>query len=795
VAKDDKAGQVSKNVNGLVSNLMQVGRNTNFSTYKVGRDLYDTERILDKMKDIQSKNQDSVKQTVNGTNLAQSRLNTFGLTGNAQQIRGKDGKVARQSDDVFDVIKNNSSIFTELKQLLLADNKLYETIADYEILRRAIPEISRVINLLINSVIIPEVITSDTFTLSSTLDSASKKESSKKLKGKYELDKKIRTIVENYFLIGTEYITVVPYKAVVEAIKENKIGKALILKESALLLPNPTVLKESTLLTESTFLDTLTEGFKTKFKPNDDAAIRNSFNADNIQFTQNINGFLSQIKIFKSNKRLVYDAALVESVREDKTSFMFESSFEEFFSDQVKMKTAKDILSGRSDASEGLMAAQADASKAYDKISINGCKIERLDPARVYPIRIKDTVIAYVYIEERRDDALRFNMKNQMQNTFSFYRMHTQSYNEYSVKMMEDRMLREIGNRVIENLSPKFLEANFDNMDIFYEFLRENSIHRERRDIILLHPDDVIEFKRADGSIMKNAVFFAKLYLLMVINNILTKVRRGSDRTLYYVNNGLSNDIEGSVMEAIEAIQQSEIRFSDIGSIAGIIGSVGSVVDLFIPQSEDGSKPVNPEVISGQEVDMDEPFLKYLIKSIILSFNMPSVVVDFTDEVEFAKTLSMANLDVATSSALSQAELNIPLTKLLQKVMAYDLDLTPEEIESVSATLIPSRSMLMQITGDLIETTKSLAQSMADLNFAGNEDAKKQLFMKEFVREYFNYDWTEVDKIIKKVNEESIDKELEADVVTAAGTQNSDTQTATPDGGGTTSDEDLSGGI
>src|SRR5690606_13939933 len=110
---------------------------------------------------------------------------------------------------------------------------------------------------------------------------------------------------------------------------------------------------------------------------------------------------------------------------------------------------------------------------------------------------------------------------------------------------------------ILANLSPKFLEANFEQMDIFYEFLRDNNLHTERRDIILLHPDDVIEFKRTDGSILKNAVFFAKLYLLMVINNILIKVRRGSDRTVFFVDNGLSNDVEGSVMEAIEAIQQS----------------------------------------------------------------------------------------------------------------------------------------------------------------------------------------------------------------------------------------------
>jgi len=778
--KQDKQISGLRSISNLITNLAELSKTTNYNTYKTGKDLFTTERILSKIDELQKKNEESIKNTIDGNTYANSRLNGFGLLTGQDRMSNK--KLTGMNGDarkLFDVINQDNTVFAELKQHLLLNNKFYETIGDYELLRRAIPEISRVINLLINSVIIPEVISSDIYNLSYLFKNKASEEISKRLRDKYEIDKKIRIMVENYFVIGVEYITVIPYKAIIEAIKADNFShssKKTMLKESSLDIGT-----NKFTLTESVFVDILENSIqKIVDNPNGKKTIplKTAFENTNIdvrikelnQFNTDTNKYINSINVYKSNKRLIYEAALVEAASTEAT-YMFESSFDEQLS--KKLKSPK-----RTDSSDGLNVID---NKEYDKIKANGCKIERLDPARVWPLKIKDTVIAYVYLEERRDEALQYNLHHNMRNSFSFYRMNSLTSNEYNLKMLEDRMIKEIGGRILHNLSPKFIETNFDDMDIFYEFLRDNHIHRVRKDIILLHPDDVIEFKRAEGSLMKNAVFFAKLYLLMVINNILIKVRRGSDRTLYYVDNGLTNDIEGSVMEAIEAIQQSQIRFSDIGTITGIIGAVGSTVDVFIPQSSDGNKPINSEIISGQQVDMDEEFLKYLIKSIILSFNVPSVVVDFTNEVEFARTLSMANLDVATSSALAQAELNIPLTELFKRVMAYDQDLTKEEIDSIKATLIPSRSMLMQITSDLISTTKGLGESMADINIIEDDDKSKKLFVKEFVRTYFNYDWGTIDKLLIKIKEKLIENKLETDVKEAT-----DSTAPTNDTGGDT---------
>lgn len=841
--KNQKAVErnMNKTVTNFLSNITNLGKKTNTATYGLTSDLYDTDRLLEKINTLQQSDKTAVESTVKGTLYTSTRINTFGLTSSdiRQQVSDKpkndiksDIYRSKQDMSIFDTIASNKDIFQELKQYILMNNHLYDTVQDYEIMRRAIPEVSRVIDLLINSVITPEAITSEIFNMKYDLKSDANRTMAEKIKEKYDLDNKLRTIVENYFIIGVEYITVVPYRAVIEAIKQdgldNHANRKHILKESTLLTPESTSRK---LLTEAT----ATELFGTKLEEiltydntkgyiNQDAAnIMQTKIVDNI-----VESYLSKIKVYKSNKALSYNSALVESVMgsDNESDFLLESATYNKEQEMYKksfdlMESANDAKSfnakvGEVDGHDGLgptkrpktssiiannITMSSEQAKEYDNMHIRGCKIERLDPSRIWPLRVKDTVVAYVYIEERRDDYMRLNLRNQLSQQFSFYKVNANEYGENTLRNIENRIIQTIGSSVLENISPKFVESNFDQMDIFYDFLRDRQIHKESRDIILLHPDDVIEFKRSKGSLLRNAIFFLKMYLLMVITNILTKVRRGSDRTLYYIDNGLSNDIEGAVMDAIAAIQQSQVRFSDFGTISGIIGAVGSVVDLFIPQASDGQAPIKPEVVPGQQVDMDEDFLKYLIKSIILSFNVPSVVVDYTNEVEFAKTLSMANLDVATSSAHAQAELNAPLTRLIRRVMAYELDLTMDEVESIEATLIPSRSMLMQITNELIQTVQSLGQTMAELNIMDDDGLMKKLFIKAFVRENLVYEWDGIDDLINKVKMEQIKVNLDkkAKDASAAGdtttgfdsTSSSDTGNSNTDSGSYDGGDDL----
>ena len=82
-------------------------------------------------------------------------------------------------------------------------------------------------------------------------------------------------------------------------------------------------------------------------------------------------------------------------------------------------------------------------------------------------------------------------------------------------------------------------------MEIIYEFVRINELHKKHKRVVFFHPDDICEFKRKDGSIMKNCMFLAKLYILTMLANILTNVTRGSDRNIHYVKTGLTTDIEG----------------------------------------------------------------------------------------------------------------------------------------------------------------------------------------------------------------------------------------------------------
>ena len=762
---DDKK-TVSENINSkgylrklqdMVSNITKVSDATHYSTYNITRDMYGTDKIMQRASSLNDSQKAKLKSTVDNNNLALNRISpsmpAF-MSKNAFKRNkfDKDGKLIKGDvDSIFDAINQDTSIFNELRQQLMMNNKFYDDIQEYEILRRSIPEISRVIKMMINSILTPEAITTKIYNLSYNLNDVHT-ELASKLDEKYELDKKIRVIIENFLMIGVEYITVVPYKIIIDALKANGTRKD-ILKESSL---GDYSTKSNNILTES-----VNEYIQDNIVDNNVQYMRDSIKVDNSiqlnKYGRDIQKHIDGIKIYKSNKCIAYDEALIESTINN-GEFMLESSFDTYFDSAItgmsKKKSNKNIDDGVINDGD------------YDNINMKGCKIERLDPSRVYPIKLNDTVIVYVYIQERRDDYFRYNLRSGLNDMFSFYKYTNENSKDIMMKQVEDKMIKEIGNRILSSITPKFLETNLNDMDIFYEFLRDHELHANRHEIILLHPDDVIEFKRTDGSIMRNSIFFARLYLMLMLNNILTKVRKGSDRTLFYVNPGMSTDIQGAVTEAINSITQSEIRMSDTTSMKGVLTAVGSVVDLFLPQSSDGEKPIQSEVIGGQQVDMNDEFMQYLIKSIIMSFGIPPVVVDGTNDIDFAKTLSMANLEIANTVALEQAEINKPLTKLLRRVLAYDLNLSKDEIDSITATLIPPKSILIQLANEQLQTVKELGTNMADLNITSDDDVDKKLFVKRFVRDHWSYEWAIIDAILNEIAHDKVEHTLKEDLTT-----------------------------
>ena len=111
----------------------------------------------------------------------------------------------------------------------------------------------------------------------------------------------------------------------------------------------------------------------------------------------------------------------------------------------------------------------------------------------------------------------------------------------------------------------------------------------------------------------------------------------------YFIEAGLDNDYENMIQEFVREVKQKTIQFEDMKDISTVMRNVGHFHNLFFP-TVNGERPVEIDTISlGQGGEVDTPFLEYLRKSIIAGTGVPAAFVGYSEEVSFARTLTMDN--------------------------------------------------------------------------------------------------------------------------------------------------------
>lgn len=745
----------NKQVRKAIQNLANITKATNSRTYGVSKDLpglltSDVDEFIDKLNNDREKNKSLI---------------------NSHMSRDKLSRTDSKNIKLYDFV-NNEDILSSIESTIGSENMRFaQLLKDYEIIKRCLPQVHRVINTLKNNIVSPDSMAADNI-IGITLPSGIDKTDEKKIRDlieKYELNQKIQSeIVMDYLVASVKYATVVPYSLIPEMLYKDpdKENKKMNLSESIdkldeILSNNIKPLSEAAgtvntddlkpLVESVVFNDNIIEEDISKFAYGDLTNVINE-QLENIEF---IDGAMSY-----------YKSAILNEAVEILSSDDKELKAMKNVVNKVQKESGilKNFIKDEDDyATEGLIN-----TKTYKDIKKNvnfkGAHIEYLPASRTIAFKLRDTIIGYFYVEDKIDPNRNRNNASSIMDKINASVYMKNKANDRA-DQVEQVIIRNISEKLIKAVNSKFINDNYDDIEIIYEFVKANEMHRKAKRVVFFHPDDVCEFKRTEGSIMKNCMFFAKLLILNLLSNVITKVTRGSDRNLHYVKTGLTTDIEGSVNDTIRAIKQNQIRYSDIGTINEIFNIVGSNVDVFMPMSVDGEKPIETETISGQNVDMNDEFTNYMIRSIIQSFGVPASIIDDMDSVEFAKTLSMSNLDMAKAAYDAQVELNPVITKMFRLLVKYELP-DFEQVDEIQARMNPPSIIVYEMNRDRMSSIDEVAEKVAELLIGPEgetiEDRTKRLFKLEYYkRNMSSWDWDMITEIFDNVKTKALEERTE----------------------------------
>lgn len=729
-----------------ITNLRNITNATNKQTYGISRDIPKviSDNVFNKVDEISATILEKDRAIINN-HMSRARLSNRAKNDNIKNL--------------YEII-NDQDMLSSMQTLIGGQNyKFSQTLKDYEIIKRCIPQVHKVITNLKNSIISPDAMTDSAIGIEYPVNiKESERSKIDKIIEDYKLNGLLNDIVEEYLISSVKYLTVVPYTVIPDMLSRS-LDECIAELQTELGEPK-TLLESSGMNVDRSEL--LTESIKVEYYADKDAVIKNIKSTLEITGTSYENALkesITNIEFIDGGMNYFKTALLNEAIAEARVSKEDKDNSMKKILKNLQSKSTK-VVTDISAAAEGLVDDKtvADIRKNVD---FKGCHIEELDPSRTIPFKLRGTLIGYFYVEEKTSplDNQTNNISSIMDKiNASVYMKQAGSDNGQRV---ENMVIKSISERLVKSIDAKFLNDNYDDMNIIYEFVRINEIHKKNCRVTFFHPDDICEFRRKDGSIMKNAMFIAKLYLLTLLTNVLANVTRGGDRQIHYVKTGLTTDVEGSVNSTIRAIKQNQIRYSDIGTINDIFNIVGSLVDVFMPVSIDGERPIETETISGQNIDMNNDFLNSLLKSIIQSFGMPSSVIDDFENIEFARTIPMSNLESAKLVLNAQNEINEPLTKLLRLIISYEMP-DFEQVNEVYAKLTPPSVIVLEMNKERMQSITEIANMLAEILLPQNDqESNSEKLLRKFKEEYTRrnlptLDWNEIDDMLKKIGIEKV---------------------------------------
>ena len=683
---------------------------------------------------------------------------------------------------------------------------------DYRIIDKYIPEITDSLDVLRDSIMSPDDISKKSIMYSYMGELNSKdrevfESNMKKLFEKYDFETFISEKIRNTLLLGDGFTIV------------DKLS--------------------------TTFTRYLTEGDENGLKDDGNYLSESAdiFSSPNEGFRERIVQYYNNTKSVNESMYTAFDD---DGKKYQVTSDMYVKNTEEEILKMINknvryigdpMKALSDFTKYTGSGNDGIDDKYA--RRVDNQLKINGVYFKDLNPDDVIKLEIDHVCLGYIVINRARGSyntgsvsgvnanysmlgaitsALSPDMGNANNNLqFNQASMSTDKFlgnndllKDGNTALAYNTIIDMMVKGISEKIDNKYIEKNEAFRDILFGLIRTDYIINKEIDITFLEATQLDHIKIDSTatygvSRIASSMFPAKLYLALLLTNLMLKINQGRDRRVFYVDTDLDDDFESNIEQIIKDVKSSEIPTSSFGSstsVSTIMNSVGNLENYYIP-TIDGNRPFDIDVISGMQVDINDELMEKLLKSAIIGTGVPYNYVDATNEIDFARSLSMQNQGFVKKVINYQQVFSRFFTSIIRKMYKYEFGI--EELEEQKAKkqklneikrktkngkknkvnndetdshavsididkieIVFPEPVLLNVTtnNEQIEATNTTIDYITEMYVdANDEDAEntKRRFKKELARTVFmkNLDWEAFDKAYDKMQEDRVAEEIE----------------------------------
>jgi len=552
---------------------------------------------------------------------------------------------------------------------------------DYRMIPKLIPQMSRALNFFVDNIVSPDqlnVIELPIEIQDENLDEQSKARILSKCKDlvkKYKIEERLPKIIRNALCLGDYFLSVVPIKKQIKEyiLNEEVLDENYQIHDYQFRELNSSV---NEILQEATNkIDSIAENYAISNNIKDKKAIKtikDKFNAD-----------LKEIKEeFKPEK-------IIKSINENfiinKDSVKISSEFEKTRSEMNEFLKGKEkeIIKRieQGDSNKSKIVNQDDLNTIFGREGstafideMNGSIIRILRPERVIKLEENNICFGYLFFEPSVENVP-FGLEGRASVTaISSFDRILSNFDPDSKLTSKKRAIYELFiNGISRKLNLESLKKNKQFADVICNLLRYNYILKKRVRVTYLSPNEVVHFGIDNGeetyyeSIFRDIIFSAKLYIAKLSSILMFSLIRAPSKRVYYIETGLDMDQGAAVNSFIRDIKSKEVTFNDISSssMTNMLAHISTFNDIYVPVV-DNNKPIDVETINDDSPNLNDDLLEYLMKTMTGGIGCPHAIIADSEQVSFARTLTMENAMFLRNVVTKQKCFNNQFSHLLQ---------------------------------------------------------------------------------------------------------------------------------
>lgn len=376
-------------------------------------------------------------------------------------------------------------------------------------------------------------------------------------------------------------------------------------------------------------------------------------------------------------------------------------------------------------------------SKDMDFSNIKDCYIKLIDPRKIIPVKILDETIGYYYIHE-----------TDLKVSKSPFTTSIKINSNTNSKEVEMTFLSKITDKIVKAFDKKFLENNTKFKELILNALVYNDIYKKQLKFQFIPVDYITEFhvnmdEEGNGtSVIYPSLFYAKLYLALLIFKMISIISKSNDTRIHYVkNSGIDQDVANAIQSVARSIKERQINFTDLLNYNSMISKIGQNRDIFMPVGRSGDRGIEFDILAGQDIQLNTELMEMLRTAFINATGVPSVIMNYINEADYAKTLVMANAKFLGRVVSYQLDFNPKITELYKKILSFTTDIPKETIEEFEFTLSTPKALNTMNMTDLITNADQvimfMIKAMTGENSTPNDDDNKlkDLLYKKIAKE------------------------------------------------------------